>query len=142
MRTVTPRAIAYIAVQVRSTSISDDFRSELRSLIKLRFALSSSSAWRDVDIDFSHAEFYHAIVDCFEVTRGPVAQARVDDLLAWWNRLVFLPSYEHDWLNLSVIRKIFGRAVGFTQGSHRRGGASVSKLAVQHKAREAVASDS
>jgi len=71
-----------------------------------------------MDIDFSHAEFYHAIVNCFEVTLGPITQARVDDLLAWWNRLVFLPSYEHDWLNLSAIRKIFGRAVGATQGSH------------------------
>ena len=139
---MTPHAIAYITIQVHSTSISDDLHSESHSLIKLRFALSSSSAWRDMDIDFSHAEFYHAIVNCFEVTPGPVAQARVDDLLAWWNRLVFLPSYEHDRLNLSAIRKIFGRAVGATQGSHRRGGASVSKLAAQRKAREAVASDS
>jgi hypothetical protein len=97
-----------------------------------------------VDIDFSHAEFYHAIVDCFEVTPGPVAQARVEDLLAWWNRLVFLLSYayERNQLNLSVIRKIFGRAAGASQGSNHRGGASVSKLAAQRKAREAVASDS
>jgi len=78
----------------------------------------------DMNIDFSDAEFYHAIVECFEVTPGPVARARVDDLFAWWNR------------------KIFGRAVGAMQGSHRQGGASASKLAVQRKAREAVASDS
>jgi hypothetical protein len=56
----------------------------------VRFALSSATAWRDIDIDFSHSEFYSAIVDYFEVTPGPVAQGRVDDLLRWWNKLVIM----------------------------------------------------
>lgn len=43
-------------------------------------------AWHVVDINFSHVEFYGAIVDYFEVTPGPRAQARVDELLEWWNR--------------------------------------------------------
>jgi len=98
MRGVTARSIAYIAVQVR-------------------FALSSATAWRDNDIDFNHIEFYSAVVDYFELTPGPVAQAHVDDLLAWWNR------------------KVFGRTLGPGQASHRNGG-SVSKLAAQRKARE------
>jgi hypothetical protein len=55
----------------------------------LRFALSSANAWRSVDIDFDYAEFYQAVVDYFEVTPGPIAKARVADLLAWWNKYVF-----------------------------------------------------
>jgi hypothetical protein len=39
-----------------------------------------------VDVEFNHVEFYQAIVNYFEVTPGPVGQAHVDDLLAWWNR--------------------------------------------------------
>jgi hypothetical protein len=57
-------------------------------LFKLRFALSCANAWRIVDIDFNHEEFYTAIVDYFEVSPGPIAQAHVADLLAWWNRCV------------------------------------------------------
>lgn len=58
------------------------------SAVQLRFALSSGNAWKPSHIDFSHVEFYAAIVDYFEVTPGPVAQAHVDDLLAWWDRYV------------------------------------------------------
>ncbi|KAF7976661.1 hypothetical protein HWV62_5999 [Athelia sp. TMB] len=67
LNTVTPRAIAYVAVQ-------------------LRFALSNATAWRLIDIDFSHVEFYAAIVDFFETTPGPRAQASADKLLEWWNK--------------------------------------------------------
>jgi hypothetical protein len=55
----------------------------------LRFALSSANSWRSADIDFDYAEFYQAVVDYFEVTPGPIAKARVADLLAWWNKYVF-----------------------------------------------------
>lgn len=54
--------------------------------LQTRFALSNAGAWRITDIDFSHDEFYTAIVDYFEVTPGPDAKARVEELLAWWNR--------------------------------------------------------
>jgi hypothetical protein len=77
----------------------------------------------------------------FEVTPGPVAQARVDDLLAWWNRLVFLPSYEHDRLNLCHQEDFWSCCRSYARIPSSRG-ASVSKLAAQRKAREAVASDS
>jgi len=70
LTSVTPRSIAYTAVQ-------------------LRFALSSMNTWRTMDIDFDHMEFYRAIVDYFEVTPGPIGKAHVDDLIAWWNRKVF-----------------------------------------------------
>ncbi|KIM71549.1 hypothetical protein PILCRDRAFT_82683, partial [Piloderma croceum F 1598] len=78
LRKVTPRLIAYVAVQ-------------------LRFALSSANTWHVVDIDFNHEEFYTAIVNYFEITPGPVAAAEVANLLAWWNRCVttnaFMYSY-------------------------------------------------
>ena len=69
----------------------------------MRFALSSANAWRDVDIDFNHIEFYSAIVDYFELTPGPVTLARVDDLLAWWNRLVSIIFDCYNQLSLSVL---------------------------------------
>jgi hypothetical protein len=53
--------------------------------LQLRFALSNGGSWRTVDIDFHHDIFYVAIVDYFEVIPGPIAQARVNGLLAWWN---------------------------------------------------------
>jgi len=44
--------------------------------------------WRIVDSEFSHEVFYAACIDYFEDVPGPVARARVDALLAWWNRFV------------------------------------------------------
>ncbi|KZP15450.1 hypothetical protein FIBSPDRAFT_750186, partial [Athelia psychrophila] len=62
MDKVTPRAIAYVAVQVKC----------------YRYTVQT--------IDFSHIEFYTAIIDFFEATPGPLAQAKADELLAWWNK--------------------------------------------------------
>ncbi|KIK92910.1 hypothetical protein PAXRUDRAFT_12950 [Paxillus rubicundulus Ve08.2h10] len=70
LKSVTPRAIAYTAVQVR-------------------FALSSVGSWRNVDGDFDYVQFYNAIIDFFEVVPGNAAKQRVDELISWWNRKVF-----------------------------------------------------
>ncbi|KAF8839843.1 hypothetical protein BDN67DRAFT_969490 [Paxillus ammoniavirescens] len=70
LKSVTPRSIAYTAVQVR-------------------FALCSAGSWRNVDGDFDYIQFYNAIIDFFEVTPGNAAKKRVDELLGWWNRKVF-----------------------------------------------------
>ncbi|KAG1832488.1 hypothetical protein EV424DRAFT_1563873 [Suillus variegatus] len=70
MRSIQPRAIAYISVQ-------------------LRFALSSSGSWRVVDDEFNNQEFYDNIVDYLELPPTPEAAKEVDDLLLWWNRKVF-----------------------------------------------------
>ncbi|KAG2340334.1 hypothetical protein BDR05DRAFT_890086, partial [Suillus weaverae] len=67
MRKVTPRAIAYIALQ-------------------LCFALSGISSWRTVDGDFDYETFWTSIVAFFEVVPGPVTRCRVDKLLEWWTR--------------------------------------------------------
>ncbi|KAI6151179.1 hypothetical protein BKA82DRAFT_4013723 [Pisolithus tinctorius] len=71
MKAVTPWSIAYTAVQVR-------------------FTLSSTNTWHNVDGDFDYSQFYNAILDFFEDLPGPAAKKRVDELLAWWNRKAFV----------------------------------------------------
>ncbi|KIJ09901.1 hypothetical protein PAXINDRAFT_164339 [Paxillus involutus ATCC 200175] len=70
LKTVSPRSIAYTAVQ-------------------LRFALSSANSWCNQDGDFNYIEFYNNIVDFFEVLPDAAAEKRVSELLAWWNHKVF-----------------------------------------------------
>ncbi|KAJ6589554.1 hypothetical protein B0H19DRAFT_1249085 [Mycena capillaripes] len=70
LRRVTPRSIAYAAVQHR-------------------FALSDAPAWNETDGDFDYILYYNNIVDWFEAAPGPVAQKEVDELLVWWNQRVF-----------------------------------------------------
>ncbi|KAG1795911.1 hypothetical protein EV424DRAFT_1547313 [Suillus variegatus] len=70
MKSVTPRSIAYTACQ-------------------LRFSLSNVNSWRSIDGDFDYYVFYNNIVDFFEVAPGIDAQARIKELLKWWNRKVF-----------------------------------------------------
>ncbi|KAG2739898.1 hypothetical protein P692DRAFT_20754663 [Suillus brevipes Sb2] len=77
MRKVTPRAIAYIACQVR-------------------FALSGISSWRTVDGDFDYEAFWTNIVAFFEVVPGPVTRRRVDKLLEWWTRKIFGTNHRQD----------------------------------------------
>ncbi|KAG2099150.1 hypothetical protein BD769DRAFT_1677444 [Suillus cothurnatus] len=57
MKSIQPRAIAYTAVQ-------------------LRFALSSAGSWRIVDDDFDQEEFYHNVVDYFELCPSREKQRR------------------------------------------------------------------
>ncbi|KAF7973006.1 hypothetical protein HWV62_16384 [Athelia sp. TMB] len=102
LKNVTPRSIAYVAVQ-------------------LRFALSNTTSWRLVDIDFSQVEFYGAIVDFFESTPGPRTQANAEKLLAWWNM------------------QIFGRGNGASKASElarRHASSSMSRMASQRQALE------
>ncbi|KAG1767014.1 hypothetical protein EDD22DRAFT_844769 [Suillus occidentalis] len=77
MRKVTPRAIAYIACQVR-------------------FALSSVSSWRTIDGDFDYEAFWCNIVDFFEDVPGPVTRRKVDKLLEWWTRKIFGTNHRED----------------------------------------------
>ncbi|KAG2081107.1 hypothetical protein BD769DRAFT_1684370 [Suillus cothurnatus] len=66
----TSEAIAYTAVQ-------------------LWFALSSAGSWRIVDDDFDQEEFYHNVVDYFELCPSQEAAKEVENLLLWWNQQVF-----------------------------------------------------
>ncbi|KAN0094395.1 hypothetical protein V8E55_002682 [Tylopilus felleus] len=67
MKKVDPRAIAYIAVQVR-------------------FAHSSCGSWRLVDGIFNHSKFYNSIVKWFKDTGNTEERAFVGNLLLSWNR--------------------------------------------------------
>ncbi|KAM6494657.1 hypothetical protein JOM56_009280 [Amanita muscaria] len=63
---VTPRAIAYAAVQ-------------------LVFALSDAPHWTAVHNGFDYRSFYYFIVDFFEASADNSSKQRVKELLSWWN---------------------------------------------------------
>ena len=95
MKSVCPRAIAYIAVQV-----SLPFLVGVPSLHKhllwhcilfqLRFALSDCGAWWVIDGEFNYDDFYNNIVDFFENAETPDEKKVIQDLLLWWCQNRFL----------------------------------------------------
>jgi hypothetical protein len=115
MRSVTPRSIAYVAVQ-------------------LRYALSSAAAWNENDGSFCYPVFYNHIVDFFENPPGAAAQAHVQSLLSWWTKCAIPSSSSHLTL-LTCNRKVFGdHRIPMQVTSHP--GSSVARLASQLAARE------
>ncbi|KAG1830809.1 hypothetical protein EV424DRAFT_1343337 [Suillus variegatus] len=48
-----------------------------------------AGSWRIVDDDFDQEEFYHNIVDYFELCPSREAAKEVENLLLWWNQQVF-----------------------------------------------------
>ena len=85
MRSVQPRAIVYIAVQVRS------FMAPVNLVVltidtKVQFALSSTSFWELRDNSFDYKIFYHNIVDWFECPRSQAKSREIEELLLWWDR--------------------------------------------------------
>ena len=84
MKAVSPRAIAYTAVQV---SIIRNIRVRfLLIMSKLRFALSSCNSWRIIDEDFDYAKFYNNITTFFEDVHTTQDKKAISKLLLWWNR--------------------------------------------------------
>ncbi|KAI6164767.1 hypothetical protein EDD17DRAFT_1506196 [Pisolithus thermaeus] len=79
MKSITPRAIAYTAVQVKGGRLN----------IKLQFALSSCMSWRIVDEDFNYEAFYNNIASFFEDCYTEQEKVETAKLLLWWNRSVF-----------------------------------------------------
>ncbi|KAF8872004.1 hypothetical protein BD779DRAFT_1453336 [Infundibulicybe gibba] len=67
---VTPRAIAYAAVQ-------------------LHFALTDTPQWTDIHHNFDYQGLYNFIIDFFEDVDGPDAKQFAKNLLGWWNKYVF-----------------------------------------------------
>ncbi|KAF8142052.1 hypothetical protein EV363DRAFT_1291948 [Boletus edulis] len=70
MKSVRPRAIAYIAVQ-------------------LQFVLSNCGSWNLIDGEFNYQDFYYNIISYFENVETPEEIKKISDLLLWWNRMVF-----------------------------------------------------
>ena len=87
MRSVTPQAIVYVAVQVGSNVYwTSTYCIQLMKNIQLRFALSSTPAWNENDGCFSYPTFYNNIVDFFEEALGPASRAHAQSLLSWWTK--------------------------------------------------------
>jgi len=86
MRSVQPRAIAYIAIQVRSSVKATINLAVLTTDTKVQFALSSSSSWELKDDNFDYEVFYHNIVDWFECPRSQAKGREIEELLLWWDR--------------------------------------------------------
>lgn len=80
---VTPRALAYAAVQVYSLS-SGSISTDLDQLI---FNLSEAPNWVQEYDGYKFSSLYNFIIDFFEAPDlGPKAKERARALLAWWNR--------------------------------------------------------
>jgi len=81
---VTPRSIAYAAVQVF------DFMHFVGCLLmfistQLHFNLQTAERWNEIYGGFDYRGLYNYIVDFFEdVQDGPV-KTRAQDLLKWWS---------------------------------------------------------
>ena len=85
MRSVQPRAIAYIAVQVRISVMATVNLAVLTTDTNVRFALSSSSSWELKDDSFDYEIFYHNIVDWFECPKSQTKDREIKELLLWWD---------------------------------------------------------
>ncbi|KAF9240180.1 hypothetical protein BU15DRAFT_46015 [Melanogaster broomeanus] len=85
----------------------------------LRFALSSLSSWRMMDGDFNAHVFYDNIIDYFEDAPGPVAAAKVQTLLLWWDS-----------------RKVFGWNREIARAPEQLASLTVARLAAQRASAE------
>ena len=85
VQSVTPQAIAYVAVQVCPfTRVQNPVDDLISPNSQLHFALSSATSWNKTDGCFSYPIFYNNIVDFFENTPGPAADVHIQELLSWW----------------------------------------------------------
>jgi len=85
MKTVAPRAIAYIAVQVSILLLLlNVYHSS--AICQLHFALASCGSWRIVDVFFDYHQFYKNIVTFFEDVADTEAEEYIKELVLWWNR--------------------------------------------------------
>lgn len=82
---VTPRSIAYAAVQICLFY----YMASSPLLIcdcKLHFNLQTAGSWSGIYGRFDYEGLYNYIVDVFEDTPGPAAKKRAQDLLKWWSK--------------------------------------------------------
>ena len=84
---VTPRAIAYAAVQVRCLLRCHSSPS-IAYTSKLHFSLCDATHWMSHYDGFNYEEFYEFIVDFFEADQTPEGKTASMELCTWWNRYV------------------------------------------------------
>jgi hypothetical protein len=80
---VTPRSIAYAAVQVCYIFII--LHSPLICDQQLHFNLQTAGSWTPIYGGFDYQGLYNYVVDAFEDTPGPASKKRAQDLLNWWS---------------------------------------------------------
>jgi hypothetical protein len=81
---VTPRSVAYAAVQV-CVYATVSYVSRLICGCELHFNLQTAGSWASVYGGFDYHGLYNYIVDFFEDTPGPAAKKRAQELLNWWS---------------------------------------------------------
>ena len=81
---VTPRSIAYAAVQVSLFYCMSD--SILINSQQLHFNLQTAASWAPVYGGFDYRGLYNYVIDFFEDAPGPPAKKRSKDLLNWWSK--------------------------------------------------------
>ena len=86
MDRVTPRAIAYAAVQVGSFQTTSWHH--VLICLKLVLALSDAPGWCLEHNDLNFHDLYNLVIDFFEDVRNPAKKAKRQDLLKWWNKYV------------------------------------------------------
>jgi hypothetical protein len=80
---VTPRSIAYAAVQVFDAFCWNTC--SCLSLLQLHFNLQTAERWYEIYGGFDYRGLYNYIVDFFEDVQERPAKKRAQDLLNWWS---------------------------------------------------------
>jgi hypothetical protein len=80
---VTPRSIAYAAVQVGFMQLH--LVPFLFAAAQLHFNLQTAGSWAQFYGGFDYQGLHNYIVDVFEDTPGPAAKKRAKDILKWWS---------------------------------------------------------
>ena len=88
MKSVSPHAIAYIAVQVSFffSLLPNVYHSS--PIRQLHFALASCGSWCIVDMFFDYHQFYKNIITFFKDIADMEAEEFIKELVLWWNRSV------------------------------------------------------
>jgi hypothetical protein len=82
---VTPRSVAYAAVQVCVYVTISVCHFMLIRDCQLHFNLQTAGSWTSVYGGFDYQGLYNYVVDFFEDTPGPAAKKRAQELLNWWS---------------------------------------------------------
>jgi hypothetical protein len=85
---VTPRSVAYAAVQVWVYDMVHGILCGSTLTIhdcQLHFNLQTAGSWTQVYGGFDYQGLYNYVVDFFEDTPGPAARKRAQELLNWWS---------------------------------------------------------
>lgn len=81
---VTPRSIAYAAVQVRRFLLCAVLSLSVAGR-QLHFSLQTAASWAPIYGGFDYRGLYNYVVDFFDDAPGPAAKRRSKELIDWWS---------------------------------------------------------